>query len=198
MKKNVLAEAISKIFDPVALAMIILLVAIYKSYSMSFNLQITWSMIVVILNGLLPFLFYIKYLKKGYNFDSPLSQEKHRERIKIFYVLLVVVVVEVVVLYFTGGYQPLLAVFTGGFLATILAIIITYYWKISLHAAVVTFFVVMIMIIFGFQYWYAVFLIPIVFWSRLALKRHTLLQLLAGMMLAIVIMLETFFVYGLI
>ena len=196
-KKNI-AKIISFIFDPALLALIILIVAIFKS-DMNNTDTIRWIIIAIVLNGFIPFLFYLYLTKKGYVFDAELKNEEvHRQRIQMFLVFLVIVVIEFVYLLNTTSYQPLLAVFTGGMAAIVLTAGISYYWKISLHSAMVTFFVTMILIIYGYVYWPIAVAIPLVAWSRLELKRHTIFQLIGGFLLALIIVSGTFIFYKLV
>jgi hypothetical protein len=64
-------------------------------------------------------------------------------------------------------------------LLTILAII-TIFWKISLHASLNTISTIIINFLFNWQYPILYLTIPIICWSRFALKRHTAYQLIAG------------------
>ena len=197
MKKNV-AKFISLVFDPAMLGIIILIVAVIVS-GMSSMETISWIIGVIILNGFIPLLFVLYFQKKGLVFDAELANEEvHRQRIQMFFVFLVIVAIEFMILLSTTKYQPLLAVFTGGMVAISLTAVVSYYWKISLHSAMITFFVCMIMFLFGFQFWPIIVTIPIVGWSRLVLKRHTLMQLVAGFFLALIVVSVTFIFYKLI
>lgn len=192
------AQMISRLFDPPVLGLVILLVAIGKS-PMTTTETIYWVTAVMTMNGLIPFLFYVYFTKKGIVFDETLDhREVHRQRVWIFMVFLVVVALEFFVLAFTKQYQPLMLVFTGGFFAIALGLFITYFWKISLHSALTTFFVMMLVGIFGLKVWPIVFFIPLVIWARLIMKRHTMSQLFAGSILALVITIVTFSIYRII
>lgn len=197
--KQKIARVVSDIlFNPGVLAIIILIVAVLKS-SMPETIMYCWLIAVIVLNGVIPGLFYLFFTSRGYVFDTREQNIKIRkERIIIFSVFLALVTLELLILVSTRIYQPLLAVFTGGIITLVVGSIITYFWKISVHSAMITFFVAMLVIIFGWQVWYAVVLIPIVWWSRLVLNRHTLLQLLFGFFLSLAIIVSTFYMYSLI
>lgn len=198
MSKIKIAKFISFVFDPALFAIIILITAILKS-PMSGMETISWIIGVVALNAFVPFLFLHYFTIKGLVFDDELKNEEvHRQRIRIFIVFLVVVVLEFFILLGTTQFQPLLAVFTGGIIAISLCIMITYFWKISLHAAMTTFFIIMIIYMYGWQFWPLVFFIPLVGWSRVVLKRHTVWQYIAGCTLAIVVVTGVFFLYKII
>lgn len=196
--KKFLAQTISRLFDPAVLAIVILFVAIAKSH-MDTTETIIWFSVVMVLNGLVPLLFLVYFTNKGFVFDDTLSNKNaHRQRIGIFLVFLVAVALELLIMIGTQIHQPLLAVFTGGLVAIALALAITWYWKISMHASMATFFIVMLIAIYGWKVWPIILFLPLVFWSRIYLKRHTIWQLLAGSILALIVSVGTFLLYGLI
>lgn len=71
---------------------------------------------------------------------------------------------------------------------------LNYFMKASVHTAVVTAFVLSMGILYGF--WVAVlifWLIPIIVWARIKIKKHTPLEIIAGAFLGIFITLFTLF-----
>jgi hypothetical protein len=197
-KTNIIASIVSNIFNPGILAILILLVAVFKS-NMTLNESIAWYMAILILNGLIPGLIYLFFTQKGYVFDDTLhNREVHKERIVIFGVFLAVATIELLILVMLGNlYQPLYATLVGGIVAIIVAGGVSYFWKVSMHSSIVTFFVLMIILIFGFNWWPVAFIIPLTWWSRLVLYRHTIWQLIVGMSLSLMIALGTFWFFGL-
>lgn len=61
---------------------------------------------------------------------------------------------------------------------------VTTVWKISYHAAVNTFGTLLVNFLYGWQFSWLYLLIPLVYWGRLTLKRHTHAQLLAGILVS--------------
>lgn len=193
-----IAKIISIIFDPAALGILILVVAIIRSDMPSFE-TIGWIISVVVLNGIVPLMFLVYFYRKGYVFDDVLQKKDiHRQRVRLYYVFLTVVAIELIYLYFTIHYQPLYAVLTGGLVAIVVALAITYFWKISLHSSIVTLFVAMLLFIYGTKVVVVIAFIPLVFWSRIVLKRHTFWQLFAGFILALIIAVGIFYMFGLV
>jgi membrane-associated phospholipid phosphatase len=193
-----IAKIISIIFDPAALGILILVVAIIRSHMPSFE-TIGWIISVIVLNGIVPLIFLVYFYRKGYVFDDVLQKKDvHKQRVRLYYVFLTVVAIELIYLYFTIHYQPLYAVLTGGFVAIVIALAITYFWKISLHSSIVTLFVAMLLFIYGSKVAVVIAFIPLVFWSRIVLKRHTFGQLFAGFILALIIAVGIFYMFGLV
>lgn len=193
-----LAELVSNVFNPGFLAILILLVAVYES-QMPFNVSIGWYLGIIVLNGVIPGMVYWFFTSKGYVFDDTLHNEDvHRERVAIYGVFLLLTTIELLVMVSAKHfYQPLYATLVGGIIAIIIAGVLSYFWKVSMHSSMITFFVLMIVLMFGPAWWPVVFLIPLVWWARLVLYRHTIWQLLVGMILSIVVAMGTFWGFGL-
>lgn len=83
------------------------------------------------------------------------------------------------------------------FLALTVSIsLITIFWKISIHTSVNTAGAILLNFLFGWQLPWLYLIIPIVFWSRYKLKRHTFMQLLAGITLSATVVLGGLFYFG--
>jgi membrane-associated phospholipid phosphatase len=74
---------------------------------------------------------------------------------------------------------------------------ITRYWKISTHALGVTAPLVGLVYLYGQQPLPFVVLIPIVGWSRVYLKAHTVLQVVAGVLLGLISVLVFYHIFRL-
>lgn len=66
--------------------------------------------------------------------------------------------------------------------------VITLFYKISFHITFSYTFAVLINALFGFRLWYLYLIIPAVFWSRLTLKKHTIMQMFLAMCIDSIIM----------
>lgn len=198
-QKNIkFAELVSNIFNPGILAILILLVAVYKS-GMPTNIAVGWYVGILVLNGVIPGMIYLFFTHKGYVFDDTLhNDDVHKERVAIYGVFLSLTAIELLVMVAARHfYQPLYATFVGGTVAIIIAGAVSYFWKVSMHSSMITFFVLMLILMFGPDWWPTILLIPLVWWSRLVLYRHTIWQLLGGMLLSIAVALGTFWFFGL-
>ncbi|MCL5795474.1 MAG: hypothetical protein M1338_03890 [Patescibacteria group bacterium] len=197
MNKKIASFVSNYLLNPGVLALVILVMAVLRS-RMPENTLICWLLAILVLNTAIPGLFYLFFTSHGFVFDATLQNKKvNRERLAILGIFLALITLELLILVSTGAYQPLLAVFAGGILTIVIGGAITYFWKISIHATLTTFFVAMIILLYGWNFWPVIFLIPLVFWSRIILNRHTFLQLLFGCILSLAIVLVTFNVFGL-
>jgi hypothetical protein len=94
---------------------------------------------------------------------------------------------------------PLLfQVFLGIYAVFAAVYFITLFWKISMHMTLNTLGITVINILMGWQHVYLFALIPVVFWSRRILRKHTLTQLCAGFLVPFVVLMAVYWYYGLI
>ncbi|EKD56710.1 MAG: hypothetical protein ACD_58C00118G0009 [uncultured bacterium] len=200
MKKTLLikfAELISIIFNPFALGLAILVMAIVKSKMPQVE-QLVWIITVTVLNGAVLALIYWIFINAGYIFDDSVQNKKILHgRLVLLTLLLVLVTIELLVLVSTSAYQPLLAVYIGGVLTLVLGLLITNFWKISWHSTMITFFTGMFVFMYNYRAWPLVLVFITVIWSRILLKRHTIWQLTAGVLLSIIVIIAVFGYFGL-
>ncbi len=74
--------------------------------------------------------------------------------------------------------------------------ILTLYWKISVHTALFSSIVTVIIILFGIQYaWLYLFIVPLA-WSRIHRHRHSLNQAIGGAMITFALTSIVFWLFG--
>jgi len=71
-------------------------------------------------------------------------------------------------------------------------------WKISLHTAFVAASVTVLTILYGSIGAVTAVLLPSIAWSRIELEHHSLAQVAAGALLAALIVVVTFYLFGLV
>jgi len=69
-------------------------------------------------------------------------------------------------------------------------------WKISLHTAFITALATVLYILYGLISVITVVLIPLVAWSRIELKQHTIVQVITGALLGNIILVVVFYFMG--
>lgn len=128
--------------------------------------------------------------------DLDMSVRSERER--VFGVFVVFYTLGTLVLYLLVAPAPMTASMAGYAAASLVVQYITRYWKISTHALGITAPLVVLIYLYGLQPLPFLVLIPIVGWSRVWLRAHTVLQVVAGTSLGAVSVLVFFRAFHLI
>jgi len=194
MNSKKVAKCLSVILGPYLWLPILFTLIIFKTGLSSNQIRILFPTILI-LQVIIPLL----YLFLGPTFGWISSWEmKIREERKPFLILVFVSSLMSLVAIYLYGNSLLLQM--SIILLTLLVVLqaITNYWKISLHAAFNTGAVLVINFLFNWKLGFLFLTIPLIFWARLELKRHTISQLTLGFIIAVVIILSGLFLLGLI
>jgi len=129
---------------------------------------------------------------------SDLDMSVRGERERVFGIFVIFYALGTLVLWLLRA-PPLLTASMAGYMgASLVTQYITRYWKISTHALGISAPLVVLIYLYGLQPLPFLVLIPIVGWSRIYLRAHTILQVAAGTGLGIASVLLFFRVFKLI
>ena len=159
------ATLISRLFDPFIMLAVVCIVLL--SHTTVF-IPAFISMVIVPLA-----LFFIAWKTK---FVSNWDVSNRQERPKLFWPLIAIETISIVVfqLWFL---IPMIVAFAGFAL-------ITHFWKISGHTFASALATGVLVSRFGWQWWPALFIVPLVVWSRVVRKNHTITQVIVGALYA--------------
>ena len=191
MKVN-LARLFSFVFHPVVFALLAPLLFVYKQTE-NFRYGLKWEFFSSFFLFLALAGFYLVRPKEFF-IDIDISKKEQRH---IFYSisLLLSVIYFIVALVFKGILFPLSIVGLGIILGIVVFDLITYYMKISIHAAVASAYVVSIALLFGvIPFFLSLWIIFFVGWSRMKLKNHTEREVVAGILLGASITIATYLI----
>jgi len=160
-----IATIISRIFDP------FIMLAIVCTILLAHTTVFIPAFVAIVL---VPFLLFFIAVKTKYVSDWDVSNRQ--ERPKLFWPLTAIEIINIVVfqLWFL---IPIIAAFVGFSL-------ITHFWKISGHAFASALTTGILVSRFGWRWWPVLLIVPIVTWSRVVRKNHTLTQVIAGALYA--------------
>lgn len=152
---------ISRLFDPFLMIAVVFFVTLWGD-----------PVFIPALMGmvLLPFSLYSIAWKM--KIISDWDMRNRSERPKILWTLVVIEIVGFVVFQLWVLFPILLA--AVGFT------VITHFWKISGHAMSAALATGSIIIRFGWSFWPVLLIVPLVAWSRVVRKNHTIAQVIAG------------------
>ena len=153
-----------------------------------------WFAFSVSLIGVAP-AFYI-WLARRAGHIKDLRLSRRQDRFGPFIVACFGMIVTILVFYKLDIPTQIILFIMSVLLILLVASFITLFWKISIHALAITAIVMTINMLSGFAFWYAFILPPFVMWSRVETKRHTVAQVVAGMMLSTVIVYVVYSLFG--
>lgn len=172
-----LARIFSTIFNPflTALALFAILAHAKSSDAVSF-----WYLLFssTFFTSIGPMLYVLWLYATGRIADLDMSIRAERE--KVFGVFVIFYALGTVALWLFHAPKIMIATMAGFAAASLVVQVITKWWKISTHALGITAPLVIMVYLYGAQPLPFLVLIPIVGWSRVWLKAHTLLQVIAG------------------
>ncbi len=135
---------------------------------------------VLFLQIIIPYA-YIFWLYTGSQI-SDLDITKREERYKVMIVTLISFLLSLGSIYFLGNLL-ILKLLLLAFLILAVNTLITFFWKISLHMTLNIVFVLTMNYLYDWRLPILYVCLPLIFWSRLYLKKHTVLQLIGGLII---------------
>src|SRR4030042_1339029 len=192
MKKR-LAVLISRIFDPFIEIPILLTASVLYAYFNGYEWQ--FLTLLLLIDAILPALFFYHLLKRHEIHDWDITQRK--ERYPLYGFTLAAHLVGIYFTYMSHQYHlgSMLIVF---WFIGLIFFLITLFWKISLHGGVNMVLVTFVVLLFGRSFLWAYLILIPVGWSRIYLKKHTPVQFVSGSLIASGLFLVGFFLFGLI
>jgi len=173
--KNRWALIVSGVLSPLSIAIAAVAVA---GYAINNESALSWIALYIALSILPPTLYIMYLVRKGIVTDFHLNVRE--ERTKPFILMTVNTALVFLVMLLLGAPKLILIVIATAVLQLFFMLLITLKWKISGHCTAVTGLVVLALALFGENLLPLTLLIPLVAWSRVRLKRHTLSQTVAG------------------
>lgn len=193
--KTKLAQIVSAVLNPflVALALILLL-----SFATTDTVSeaVKWSLMIAGIS-IAPVFATIIYLVRNDRLEGIFINIR-RQRYVIYALAGVCNIIGTGLLIYFKAPQVLTASYVSALASVVVFMGINFFWKISLHAAFAAASVTMLTILYGSLGAITAVMIPPVGWSRIQLKHHSVMQVVAGTILSSVIVVVVFHFFGLI
>ena len=194
MKKQI-ANLTSSILNPFLVSLVVIILISFRSTTSIFD-AIKWSLILIAVS-ILPVFSVVLYLAHTEKLEGIFISTR-RQRNKIYLLASVCAVIGCLILLFGEAPLVLVASFMAGLSAIIVFMGINLLWKISVHTAFVAASVTVLTILYGSIGALTIMLVPPIAWARIELEHHSLAQAVAGALLAPLIVLVVFYLFGLI
>jgi len=187
------AKILSYVFDGSVISIPILII-ICLSIESDVIKALGWAFLCLTFTMIIPYL-YVYILNRKKLIDD-LHIPNRENRIKPLIITAVSNIIGFTILYILEAPPFLKTMFLAAIISTITIGIITYFWKISIHTAWMTFIVITFIILFGKWMMVLIPLIPVIGWSRVKIKRHTITQVITGSLISSSTTFFVFYHYG--
>jgi membrane-associated phospholipid phosphatase len=145
---------------------------------------LAWGLVAALFAGVLPTIFISRGVSRGRWRDRNVGDK--RPRLIVMGFIIASVAAGLVLLAVCGAPATLTGYFVFMLVSVAILALITVVWKISIHCAVASGSVTILILTFGPWLIGAYALTAVTAWSRVALKDHTLAQVVAGSVLGAV------------
>jgi len=187
------ASYISTIFSP---PLVVVYGVIISAPFLNVSSPWLWSFLFILVFVLPPTLFVYNLLRKGLIEDFHMNIRK--ERLKPLFVILFNTLLGISVFYLLSGPKFLIILSICCLFSIILMFFVTLFWKISGHSVAAGGLCVLMLSLLSESAIPFTILIPIIAWSRFKLSRHTVSQIVAGVILGFITFGLPLFITGLI
>ncbi|MBI2405565.1 hypothetical protein HYV21_00725 [Candidatus Microgenomates bacterium] len=176
MDKKTIAKTISVVLGPHTWLPILLLVFIFKTGLNDQQIKVLLPLIFILL-VLIPISYL--YLAPKFKWAKEWDLPEKKERIPFFVIITISSAITMLPVKYFGN-QFLFTLIEILFVLMLINVLITYFWKISLHTGINTLGSILVNFLLGWELPILYITIPIIFWARRNLNKHTTTQLLAG------------------
>lgn len=186
------AKLVSIIFHPAILIFLLPFLVVYRQTASSLY-ALKWQMfsaLFVFLAGVLVFAGE----RIGIFSDSDLT--KRKERGKFYAIISAIIVLYIAIVIILKGilFAPVVIAF-GVLFGVLLFTLLNHLFKISIHSGAACAFVISLGILYGINMFFAVvWIVPLMVWARLVLKKHTLIDAISGGLLGGTITIATYLI----
>jgi membrane-associated phospholipid phosphatase len=177
-----LARILSTIFNPflTALALFVILAEVSAKGTLDFWRLLFLSTFFTSIGPML-YVFWLYATDRISDLDMSVRQEREM----VFTAFVVFYALGALALWLTHAPRLMIAAMLGYLVSTLVVQYITRYWKISTHALGITAPLTALTLLYGRQPLPFLVLIPMVCWARVYLRSHSVMQVVAGAVLAI-------------
>ena len=195
MTKRRIANLTSNLLNPFLVSLGIILLLSFEATSSPFD-ALKWTLIFAAIS-ILPVFLVTVYLVRNERLEGIFINIR-RQRNKIYLLASFCAVAGCIVILYLGAPLVLVVSLVAGLSAMIVFTCINLLWKISVHTAFVAASVTVVIILYGSIGTVTAVLIPPIAWSRIELEHHSITQVVAGALLAALIVVVVFYLFGLI
>ena len=194
MRKRVV-NLISSVLSPWLVSLVVILLLSFESARSPLD-ALKWSLLLIAIS-IVPVYLVIAYLVRNHRLGNRFVDTR-RQRTKIYLLASICALVGCVSLLYLGAPLILVAASVAGLSAIVVFMFINLWWKISIHSAFIAASVTVLVIQYGSIAAVTVVLLPLIAWARIELEHHSVSQVTIGALLATLIVVVVFYLFGMV
>jgi membrane-associated phospholipid phosphatase len=172
-----LARILSYIFDGTFISIPIFIIICLLTIQNTIQ-AMGWAFLCILFGVIIPYIYVLILFRRKRIFDMHIPNKKNR--MKPLIISFLSYSAGLVVMYILKAPLILKSIFTISVISSVIFMLVTNFWKISLHTSWITFVVITFYILFGIWMLLLTPLVPIVGWARVKIRRHTITQVVLG------------------
>jgi len=178
------AKIITEVFAPVPSGLVVVAFIAWH-FAPTRSEAIREATLGVVLALLLPFSYLLRQVRRGRITDLHVGLRTQRPRILLVFFLAVLATLAMLIA--VGSPPELIALIGASLVGLVVALTITFFWKISIHAGVAAGITTVFVILFGPWMLLIAPLVLAVGWARVRLGDHTATQVVTGTLIGALI-----------
>lgn len=172
------ARVVTEVLSPAVVAVVLPLVVAWQATGHDPLATAAWGVVVVVFFSVLPMVFLVRGARSG-KWEGHWVRDRAHRMVPLL-VCLLSALAGMAIMLVAGAPRQLLALSWAMIVTLVACLVITRWWKVSVHAAVAGGAVAMLTLLFGPWLLLLIVLVALVCWARVALTDHTVAQVVAG------------------
>jgi hypothetical protein len=173
-----LAKIVTEVLSPAVIVVLLPFAVAWNATGHQVLSTIVWSVVVAVFYSVLPMAFIVRGARRG-RWDGHWVRERERRFLPLM-MCLVSALVGLVILLVWDAPRDVVALAWSMVTVLVACVIITKWWKVSLHATVAGGAVATVVLIYGWIMLVLVPLVALVAWARVRVADHTAAQVVVG------------------
>lgn len=180
-----LAKIVTEVLSPAVIVVLLPFAVAWNATGHAVVPTIAWSVVVAVFYSVFPMAFIVRGARRG-KWDGHWVRERERRFVPLM-MCLVSALVGLVILLVWDAPRDVVALAWSMVTVLIACVVITKWWKVSLHATVAGGAVATVVLIYGWVMAVLVPLVALVAWARVRVADHTTAQVVVGAILGPVV-----------
>jgi membrane-associated phospholipid phosphatase len=179
------AGVVTEVLSPAVVVIALLLAVAWRATGHDVVATVGWSLLIAVFFSLLPMAYLVRGARRG-RWDGHWVRDRAHRTVPLL-VCLSSALAGVVIMLVGGAPRQVMALAWAMILTLVACLVITRWWKVSVHATVAGGAVAMVTLLYGPWLLLLALLVALVCWARVVVEDHTVAQVVAGAVLGPVV-----------